>query len=436
MTSFHTGRTAQALTACLFLIAACGENSAGPDRALNVAPGTFDGGFLVLSDADLFDTKDEDENDTLSLFRNGAPVADLALSNSALAGGSVLDISPDGRLAFLAETRGPVTDKGSNAADAAERFTTGTQVMMVSVGPDRLRQADATKAAGVNPQSVDFAPETGFALAATEYDKGELVSMKINVDGSIADMRRIDLPITYLEDDRIKTIRSAHLAPDGRTLAVNIAGRRLQAYRLETDRTGMATSATPLGPESAPLGTKLHGGAWSPDGAFYIIADKDTASAKARLLVVRAGDPNTQPVQVAQAELIRVPAEFDFDPDGRQIAVVDNAVSSEELFTETARRPVYGISLFEFDRETGALTFLDRVTQPGFGAGDVVFDATGTNLAVSVGTRKNHDYQGAIDFFTIGETGLSSQGKTQPVSAGAHALVRVPDITEVLKRLR
>jgi hypothetical protein len=72
---------------------------------------------------------------------------------------------------------------------------------------------------------------------------------------------------------------------------------------------------------------------------------------------------------------------------------------------------------------------LDRIEQAGILPEDILFDATGRNLAVAVfHRRKGPDRRrGFIDFYSI-ENGrrLVSQGVTQPLMRGAHGLAGIP----------
>ncbi len=97
------------VTAC----ASLGDFSSD-DPGFAETAGVFEGRFLALSDASMAGTAYADNKlepfsgmqDELTLFAEGAPRASIPAPNSVISWPQILDISPDGRFAYVVETAG------------------------------------------------------------------------------------------------------------------------------------------------------------------------------------------------------------------------------------------------------------------------------------------------------------------------------------------
>ena len=422
---------------------------ASDDPGLAAAPGAFAGRFLAVSDADMAGTAYADgaleplaeEEDALILFDGGVPVASAAASNSVISWPQVVDVSDDGRFAFVVETRGQAPRDVEAYDDVYTAFPEGTWLGVFSIGEETLTLRDARAQLGSNLQSVEAARGQGYLIIASETPDAELITVGIGEDGAIGAVRTFDLDPEYLENDAERRIRTIHVAPDGVTLAANIANHRIQFYRLRLDADGQPNGVVKLGAQTDRIGSRIAVGKWTPDGRHFIITDTNWGDSTLHMLTQGPGaltviaPPQTAsdaPRLISRAEVGRSPEGFGISPDGEKIASINmerTYLPNWPFLSVWQGRRRYSVSLLSFDPATGMLEETDRIYKAGILPEDVIFDEDGENLAVAVfHRRKGEDRRrGFIDFFSI-ENGdaLVSQGVTQPVIRGAHDLVRLP----------
>lgn len=418
------------------------------DPGFALAPGQFEGRFLAVADADMAGTAYADgqlepfpgARDQISLFSGGRPVASADAPNSVISWPQIVDVSADGRRAYVVETRGAPAEGVTAVDDVYRDIPPGRALNVFEIAGDDLRTVAQVSDVGLNPQSVEVAPQDRFLVIATETPGAELVIVPLDVEGLPGEPRRISLTPPYRPDDSEPRVRNVHLAPDGRTLAANIANRRVQFYRLTPDAEGLPTSVAPLG-EPIDVGVQLSVGRWTPDGRLFLITDVNAYASTFAMLTQRGGQVHVlePPSEDSPARLLdsarvgRFAEGLELSDDGRTVASIamERTYLPEWPVLETwPLRRRYLLSLLSLDPRTGALTELDRVQVAGVLPEDVIFDATGRNLAVAVfHRRKGEDRRrGFIDFFRITDQGeLEAQGRTQPLMRGPHDLVRLPD---------
>lgn len=422
---------------------------ASDDPGLTEAPGAFAGRFLAVADADMTATAYADgvleplanSVDEIVLFENGRAGATAPASNSVISWPQIVDVSDDGRFAFVVETRGPAPRTVEAYDDVYTEFPEGTTLSVFAVDDNALTLADARTGLGQNLQSVEYAHGRGFVVIGSETAGAEFIAVGIGENGAIGEVRRFDLEPDYLDTDQERRIRAIHVAPDGRTLAVNIANHRIQFYRLELDAGGLPRGVRKLGPQTAELGSRLAVGKWTPDGRYFIVTDTNWEDSTLHMLTQGPGsltvlappqNASDAPRIVSKAKVGRSPEGFGVSVDGTQLATINmerTYLPNWPFLSVWQGRRRYSVSLLNFDPDTGAIEEIDRIYKAGILPEDVIFDATGENLAVAVfHRRKGADKRrGFIDYFSIenGDT-LVSQGVAQPTVRGAHDLVRLP----------
>lgn len=420
---------------------------ASDDPAIAEAPGAFEGRFLVVSDADMAATAYADgrlerlaAHDAIALVSEGAVVGSAPASNSVVSWPQIVEVSADGRFAFVVETRGPAPEGVDRYGNVAADLAVGTRLSIFAVEPAGPRWVESRDGIGQNLKSVNYL-RGAHALAIVSQTRGaELVIARLAEHGAIASVNAFPLRMPLREDDEERSINAIHVAPDGRTFAANVANRRVQFYRLRFDDSWAPLGADPLGAPSPDLGRRLSVGDWTPDGRFFLIADTNGGGAGPRMLIqgpgsvialrppVGAGVPEI----ASRAAVGRFPEGMSVSPAGDRVATVNmERTYLPELapLTFWPGRRQYSVSLLSLDAETGALEEVDRVRQAGLLPENVIFDASGRNLAVAVFHRRRgaDRRRGFVDFFSIADgTRLSSQRVTQPVVRGAHDLARVP----------
>jgi len=431
--------SAAALVACFAGCASVGD-FASDDPGLREAPGRFAGRFVVVSDADMAATAYADgrleplagAEDALTLFEDGRAVAAAPASNSVISWPQVVDLSADGRFAFVVETRAPAPAGVARYDDVYSDFPEGARLTVLPLGEGGPRRVDEIADIAMNPQSVEATAD--YLIIASEESGAELVVVALEEDGRLGEARRFSLDLDYREDDAERRVRAIHAAPDGVTLAVNVANRRVGFHRLVLDASGLPEAVAPIGPVTEDLGSRLSIGKWTPDGRFFVVADTGWGEGALSMLfqgpgtltVLRPPVGGDAPAVVSRVAVGRSPEGFGMSDDGRRLATVNmerTYLPEIALLSAWPGRRSYSVSLLTLDPRTGALAETDRILQAGVLPEDVIFDAEGDDLAVAVfHRRKGADRRrGFVDFFSIGSDGrLESQGVTQPVVRGAH----------------
>jgi DNA-binding beta-propeller fold protein YncE len=420
---------------------------ANDDPGFAEARGTFEGRFVAVSDADMAGTAYADgvlelfpgAEDQLTLFANGAPVSAIAASNSVISWPQVVDVSDDGRFAFVIETRGAAPAGLEAYENVFEDFPTGTRLSIYRIEGTQLTLIDQQDGLGTNLQSVEYVDDGQMLVIGTEDEGGELVAVRLEDDGTILDTITLGLDLAYKPDDAERRIRTLHMSPDGTTLAVNVANKRVQFFRVFRDINGVPEEAVPFGTGPVEVGARIAVGKWTPDGKFFIMTDTNWGDGTLYMLtqgpgaltVIKPPANDDSPAEiVSRAEVGLSPEGFGISEDGTRVATINmERTYLPELapLSFWAGRRQYSVSLLSLDSETGALNEIDRIYASGILPEDVIFDRGGNNLAVAVfHRRKGEDRKrGFIDFFSIESDTLVAQGKTQGVMRGAHDLVLV-----------
>lgn len=435
----------------LTLVAAGGATAAfgefaSDDPGFEERPGQFQGRFIAVADADMAATAYADGKlepfagaaDEARLFVDGAAKGAAPASNSVVSWPQVIDISPDGRYAYVAETRGKPPQGTQRVASANDDFPEGRRLTVLVIEDDGLTHAVTVENAGLNLQSVEAAANGRFLAVGSDEAGAELVIIPLTDGLPSGAPVKFDMAPPFKDGDAERRSRTVHIAPDSATLAVNIANRRVQFYRLTLDETGLPAGVAALGAPVEGLGRELSVGKWTPDGRFFLVTDTNWAGGQIHMLtqgrgalsVIAPPTGESEARLVASAEVGRSPEGFSLSRDGRFVATIN---MERTYLPEIAPlsfwkgRRLYSVSLLSLDPSTGALAEIDRISAAGILPEDVIFDATGENLAVAVfHRRKGADrLRGFVDFFSIRDGKLESQDVTQAVMRGAHDLALI-----------
>lgn len=434
--------TASAVAAC----AAFGE-FASDDPGFAERPGRFNGRFIALADADMAATAYADgglepidgAGDEARLFVNGAGRASAPASNSVVSWPQVIDVSPDGRFAYVAETRAAAPPGVERVANASTDFPEGRRLSVLSVGEDTLTPVAEVEDAGLNLQSVEAAGNGRFLAVGSEEEGAELVIIPLEDGLPKGDLIKFALAPPYKDGDAERRVRTLHIAPDSASLAVNVANARVQFYRLRLDDTGLPRAVTPIGEPVEGLGRRLAVGKWTPDGRYFLITDTNwgdgpidmLTQGPSRLSVIAPPADEKAARIVSSAEVGRSAEGFSLSRDGRFAATINMERTYLPEIPPLALwkgRRLYSVSLLTLDPGTGSIAEIDRIAAAGILPEDVIFDSTGENLAVAVfHRRKGPDRKrGFIDFYSVEDGKLVAQGATQAMMRGVHDLVAVP----------
>jgi hypothetical protein len=425
------------------------------DERAEVAEGfSFDAQALVaISDADMAGTGYADgrllplagAQDVLSVILPddlGRPVATAPVSNSVMAWPGSLDVSPDGRFAYVVETRGP-PPAGVTAFEAGvfDGMPVGRVLSVIDLGDVAAPRLATELDVGEGPNSVHVSPDGSFALVSLRSYENPIAAVLLQ-GGLPTDVRPIALPLSVRAQREIDYgALFVRLAPNGRDFAINVANTHIQFGRLRFD------------PDGAPIGAELVGAAfpagqwltvlrWSRDGRHLIVADVDWGPSQLGAVLNGPGQMISIAFQPGGdhriASSVRVslsPEGFDFNRAGDLLAVVnmERAYLPERLpFTLFGRRDRWSLSLVSFDAATGRLAMVDGpLAFEGMLPEDAVFDRDGDAVAVAVfHERGDAPRTGWIEYVRVERDGagprLAPTGIRTPTVRGAHDLVLIP----------
>lgn len=439
-----------ALVVAGFTLSGCSSGPGLIDRPASTQTASFSArAVLALSDVDMAGTAYADgklrpvvgQTDTLTAVIPGSPegvASSVAVSNSVMAWPGSMDISPDGRFAYIAELRGPAPIDVEEYADGVfagmPRGRRLTQVAIADPAALRIvRQIDLP----APPTAIHVAPNGRFALVALNSANIPLVAVELD-DGAPGRITELPLRLSVAtERDADLGAMFVRLAPNGRDLAVNLANTHVQFARLVLDGTGLPAAVETVG-NAVPAGKWLTMLRWSSEGRHLIVADVAwgpsqlgaATNGPGQIVAIRF-DPGGKHGIASQLKVSLSPEGFEMNRSGDLLAVVnmERTYLPDRLpYSLFARRAAASLSLVGFDPGTGRLTTLDGpLAFAGVLPEDAVFDDDGDMLAVAVfHERGEAPKQGWIEWFVIeqenGRRRLVPTGRRTVLPRGVHDL--------------
>jgi len=418
------------------LLSGCGASM--PLTPVTSVPVGFEGRLLVTSDADQIGTSYADgyiaagrARDALTRLgrgKDGRMEVDgvVEVSNSVISWPRIIAVSPDGRFAYVAETRGQITKPTEKVDDVWTDLPNGTNVSVVELGdtPRVVQQ----QALAVNPNALSLNFD-GTLLALTSKETGgELVIAKL-VDGLIVSSTKH--PVAGMRKGNYGGVASVEFHPSKNTLAVNVNCTDVAIVDVTSD--GAKTSEVGRLPAVARLWSMAR---WTPDGRHVLLSDVgwgygtlDAATNDpGEIVSVRVGPPLAV---VSRAKVGLSPEGFDLSPDG-SLAVTSNMrrtyLPNGLPYCLFGARDRPSLAVVRVDPATGVLTRAGG--EYGFDGElpeDVAFDDTGKWLAVAI-FNERHDRDpknGFVEFWRVDGDRLVRTDTRLPVTRGAHTLRRI-----------
>ncbi len=436
------------------MISGCSSGPALEDRPIDPTPGRFDGrALLVLSDTDMAGTAYADgvlkplagASDTLTVFR--APIAAggearIGASNSVMGWPGAIDASPDGRFAYVVETRAPApAGVAAFKGGVNSGMPKGRLLTAIDLADLTAPRVIGTLEVGEEPTSVHVAPNGKFALVSRKESEASVAAIILE-NGGPTRLVPLALPLAVeagsAEDRGALYVR---LAPNGIDFVINIANTHLQFARLTFSPDGLPIAAVAVG-DAVPVGKWITVLRWALDGRHVLVSD--VAWSGSQLGAVLNGPGQILSVAfeasgahriVSQQQVSLSPEGFDINRAGDLLAVVnmERTYLPERLpYQVFGRRERNSLSLISFDAATGLLRAVDGpVAFDGVLPEDAVFDADGDMIAVAVFHAKEEAPQaGWVEYFRIDRTRSSPRliptGQRTPTVRGAHDLQLLP----------
>lgn len=430
----------------LGLLTACGLLIAPADVWAQIA--APDSSFLaVLSDTDMAPTVyetgdlgpiDPNHRDTLSIIplpvdpaRN--PVA-IEVSNSTNGPPGALELSSDGRFAYVAETY----RQRPEGATRLDQLPQGNVIRSVDLRAQEGAALIDTVEIGTQPQAIELNPSGDLMVAITVDADRELSFVPVR-DGRFGAVTRfgLNLPLSSGFIPLKSTWVQWH--PSGRYIAVNLVDRaQIAFYEIVRGDDGSVSEVRPWG-NRVQSNKFPFVGRFSPDGRYYITSDiqwgTDTKGfygvQKGILTTVRLAEIGSSGGNahhtVPHIALGAWGSEtIAFSPDGRFL-VTSNLRGTGKPEGDPDRTENASVSLYELDPETGHLTPHGEWPFEAVLPQGLAFDATGSTLFVGVNRYSGEEgaLGGAVEIWRLATEGIPRLERTAErvrLSAGVHTI--------------
>ncbi len=402
--------------------------------------------LFVMSDTDMVPTvyetgllgpADTNHGDTLSII--ASPFDSLKpglteVSNSTFGPPGSLDISADGRFAFIAET----FLKRPDGAERLDELQQGNLVRSLHIEGTTAREIDSVRI-GTQPQAIHLNPAGDLIVAITVDADKELAFVPIK-DGTFGEVAAFGLGLE--PSTGFIPLKSTWLQwhPSGRYVAVNLVDRgQVAFYEIERTAAGVVTAVRPWG-NRVQTNKFPFVGRFTPDGRHYVTSDVQWGVDTAGFYGVRDGILTTVRVagvgSTGDAARHTVPhialggwggETIAFSPDGRFLVSSNlrgtGKPDGSPDWTEHA-----SISLYELDPETGRLTRHGEYPVAGVLPQGLAFDKTGRSVFVGVNRYRDETVPlgGSVEIWRIeteGATALVNTGRQIRLPAGVHTIV-------------
>jgi DNA-binding beta-propeller fold protein YncE len=408
-------------------------------------------GLLVLSDADMTATaygngvlqRTPGEVDTLSLIDTSTTpklVSKLPVTNSVIGWPEVLDVSPDGKFSYVAETRAAPSKEVEKVGQVFTDFPSGKLLSVIDVSrldaPRIVQQIEIGKNLGAARVSRD-----GKQLASVSDVLGKELVIVTLADGLVKHVDSFALDVKRSSKSR-QGARSIAWHPSGDVVAVNVADREVQFVRISRGVDGRPTAVQMLG-KPMEVGETLSSGHFSRNGNFFLIPDvgwADNAKATnflfngAGKIVVIAFDSSGKHRLASQTNVGLSPESLAISHDGKLLVTVNmNRTYLPDSFPASmwAKRKNSSLSLASFDETTGNVKVLQEIEFEGLLPENAVFDTQDKMLAVAIYEQRGDALKkGNVEFWSLvtkdGQASLQPTGQRITVTRGAHDLAVLP----------
>lgn len=390
--------------------------------------------LIVLSDADMAastyaDGKLMKETGTRDLMTSiPFPLTDrtqeigaTVVSNSVTNWVKGVALSGDGRVAFVLETRSQVPDS-LKMVKSTNDLPAGAKMFIVDVSVSGKPAVKFGAPTGKLPMAIDMYQNL-LLVVSSETDKEIQL---IEVDATGRPTRVVNTPL------KMPNVRATDVSwhPEGEFIVVTLEeNKAVMLFKARRNAQNKIVAFDPFG-KPLTVGVRPSSGKFTADGKFYIVSDIKDGNTKGELFVVQFNttDAAADHKIASQATVGLWPESFAISPDGTTV-VVANANKTYQTWESPELTRKSSLSLLTLAAD-GKLTNATDYDFDGILPGDVVFDKTGDNLAVSV--YEYFDFgkrNGGVEFWKVtkGATpALTKQAVKVNVARGAHALRMIP----------
>lgn len=402
--------------------------------------------LAILSDTDMVPTVyetgelgpiDSKFRDTLSVTALPIDVSRrpsaIEVSNSTNGPPGALDLSGDGRFAYVAET---FRERPPGATRLAQ-LPPGNAIRSLHLRDGRPAFVDAIEI-GTQPQAIQINPSGDLIVAITVDVDRELAFVPVR-EGRFGSVARfgLDLP----PSSGLIPLKSTWVQwhPSGRYIAVNLVDRaQVALYEVVRGDDGLVSAVRAWG-NRVQTNKFPFVGRFSPDGRFYVTSDLQWGIDTKGFYGVQEGILTT--IRVAETGAMADEARHTvphialgawasetiaFTPDGRFL-VTSNLRGTGKPDGDADWTDASSVSLYEMNPQTGRLTSrgewrFDAILPQG-----LAFDRTGSTLFVGVNRYRDEEagLGGAVEVWhllTDGTPRLERTPQRIRVPSGVHTL--------------
>ena len=399
----------------------------------------FVDGKLIGSDRDRIDKPDTLTVLTLPIRPAATPdatvkVAELPVSNSVVGPPYAMAHSPDGRHAYILETRGSAPKGTQTVPNVFAGLPAKSHVTVVDLADRTAPKVVEKIEVGSHTHTLSLRND-GRMLAVNTTEPGRnIVLRRIEADGRIgAEVAKLGIEV---DGKPVRRVGRVEWHPSGKFLAIGLSFEdEIRFYRVaEND------GRIRIEPWGAPVtvGDFPDEGVFTPDGQFYISTDLHwgdkvppnyLAPPSGTFTVVSfdAEDGNHRVTGKASTSIS--PEGIAISPDGRFV-VAANLMQSFMPWDDKRLTMGGSIDLLALDPKTGGLRHIANYTVGGVLPEGVTFDKSGQFVAATVFDRYDpRRRRGAVEFWRLIDGDKPRLERTNyeiEVAPGPHTLLLIP----------
>lgn len=361
----------------------------------------------------------------------GFIVGSLPVSNSVTAAPEILQMTRDGRTAFVTERLGERPEGGETVRD----LPPGRRLFAIDLSDAEAPKLADTAELEVLPEALAVSPDGRHVAVVSNTGAGSFVQIVAFADGRFGPVARFDLArlgVTGTGPGPRGGVTATNVQwhPSGRVLAVNVNTQDRVAF-LAVSKGDGGFALRPWG-APVPVGKDPFVGRFTPDGRHYITSNwgrnfaandlegriPDGNSTISVIRVAALDDEAGRHGVVSTAESGPAAEGLAVSPDGRLVATVNMGGSAFLPESPRFRRDA-SITLMLLDPESGRITRVAEHRLDGSLPEGGAFDLTGEHFLATV-------FQGHADADRATGPGLEVFRISPGETPGLHSLGRVP----------
>ena len=361
-------------------------------------------------------------------------IAEVAVSNSVVGPPFQVTASPDGRYAYVLETRGNAPQGVESVPNVFQGLSSESHVTVVDLQDRVAPKVIESVVVGHHTHTVDLSPN-GRLLAINSYEAGRhIILRRVNGDGTIgAEATAFGIEIGGRPLRRVGRVQ---WHPSGDFLALTLPFEdEIRFYRVSESQGQVRLEQWG---NAAKTGDFPDQGAFSPDGQYFVSTNLHWGDAPppnylnpppGSLTAVRFDRETGRHAVTGTAAASVSPEGIAFSPNSRFI--VTAALTRSFMPWSDARLTAGGaLDLIALDTRTGRLNHIANYPLQGILTEGLAFDASGNFVAVTHFDRyEPRRRRGVVEFWRLIEGGTPRLERTNyelDVVPGPHTLHLVP----------